>query len=624
MKCKYLLHAIWFILIFPASGWAQQVEVKNNFFYIDGEKFFVKGIGYEAGAMPGEVPWEKTFNPDQLHFDIRRILSGGYNTIRTWAPFTAEELDLLQSYDIKIIMGIWIDPHGDFSDPTFVNEAKAIVSNVLSYSKDYGNIIAYLIMNEPLPETVFNAGYNETVELWSELINIIHTQHPHRPASIANTSNGTYIDSELFDFSAYNVYIYNPVTVNYLHGYRDFTHYLQELNAPGHPLVITEYGLSVSPTGPGNWDYGGNSLTEQVEGILHMYQSLVDGGASGSCVFNYSDGWWKAGDQYVHDDAVEEWFGLVEYTGLTDHQGQLRPVWEAVKDYQSAIITQPQSSEIYTNEVPVEIFFNDTIARIDVLLDNSPVYQKQIVDAYLEDTLIFDFQEMKDAVLVFNCYDDEDTLIKSEEKSILVTDTEVTLPTIQISTNEDFWQTGTVEVSYQIHQSADFTTDLKLDYIYYPHVGFSYGQKFQMTMPAGEQVDFTRKHVINSNVNVFTLGAAFEINHNDFQKRIVSELTHTRSSEVSIDERDDLSSPTPISVFPNPASENIWITCNEPMISPYFNYAIYNSAGIIVVQEYKARWNRPVNISILEPGVYHVRMITDNQIIPHFKKLMVF
>jgi len=141
---------------------------------------------------------------------------------------------------------------------------------------------------------------------------------------------------------------------------------LLQIKVPGQPLIITEYGLSVSPGGPGNWGYGGNSLTEQQEGILHMYKSLVDGGASGSCVFNYSDGWWKGGNEFVHDDVAEEWFGLVQYTSLTDTQGQERPVWEAVKMYQSAVITQPKSSEIYTNQVPVEVFLNDTVDRIDI------------------------------------------------------------------------------------------------------------------------------------------------------------------------------------------------------------------------------------------------------------------
>ena len=239
-------------LLSMTDTWAQfssspDVEVKNNSFYIDGKKFFIKGIGYEIGALPGELPNERKFNPDQLHFDIRRILSGGFNTIRTWAAFTEQELEVLRQYDIKIIMGIWIDPAGDFSNTQFVDNAKTIVNDVLSYSKNYNNIIGYLIMNEPHPTAVLGAGYQHTVNLWTELVNIIHSQHPNRPVSIANTPNGTYIHPHIFDFSAYNVYIYNPVTVNYLHGYRNHIDYLQQLNSSDHPLIITEYGLSVWP-----------------------------------------------------------------------------------------------------------------------------------------------------------------------------------------------------------------------------------------------------------------------------------------------------------------------------------------------------------------------------------------
>ncbi|MBK8556749.1 MAG: hypothetical protein IPL65_13700 [Lewinellaceae bacterium] len=347
MNIKILLQITLLVCSFAVSSQAQSVSVHDNFFYLDGQKFFIKGIGYEVGATPGQLPWNHTFNPTQLNTDIQRILSGGFNTIRTWAPFTQQELNFLQAYDIKIIMGIWIDPGGDFSDPVFVSNAKTTVSNVLSYSKNYDQIIGYLIMNEPMPETIAAAGYDETAALWSDLIQIIHTEHPNRPVSIANTPNGTYINPELFDFSAYNVYIYNPVTVNYLHRYRDYIHYLGSLKTPGQPLIVTEYGLSVSPAGPGNWGYGGNTLTEQAAGDLHMYQSLVNGGAAGSCVFNYSDGWWKAGNEFVHDNAAEEWFGLVGYTSLGDQTGQQRPVWNTIKTFQSAIITQPRSSEIY-------------------------------------------------------------------------------------------------------------------------------------------------------------------------------------------------------------------------------------------------------------------------------------
>jgi len=617
--CKVFFHLICLCLFFATSGWAQQLEVRDGFFFIDGEKFFVKGIGYEVSARPGEVPWEKTFNPGQLHFDIQRILSAGYNTIRTWAPFTDQELNLLQDYDIKIIMGIWVDPQGDFSNPTFINQAKSIVSSVLDYSRNYNNIIAYLVMNEPLPETIFEAGYNETVQLWTELIDIIHTQHPERPVSIANTCNGTYIDPGIFDFSAYNAYIYNPVTINYLLGYRDYIQYLNELNVPGYALVVTEFGLSVSPTGPGNWGYGGNSLAEQQEGILHMYKSLVDGGATGSCVFNYSDGWWKAGDEFVHDDAAEEWFGLVNYTGIDDTIGELRPAWETVKAFQSAIITQPQSAGIYRDKVPVEVFKNDMIDRIDILVENNLINQIQPDGSYYLDTLNFDTLEISDIVLVFNCYNSNNALVKSEDKSILVANKDISLPEIEINTNDDMWQSGRVEVDYNITKSTDFTADSKLDLIYYPHVGFEYGQKFQTTMPAGQQVSVSRQYSVETGVNVFTVGAAFDIIYNEFRKRIGSQATFSRFNILYIENTINSS----VLIYPNPAAEYIHITNKSTSDEQYFDYKIYNNAGIVVGNGSNASWNQSINISNLKTGLYHIIIDQRSQKSSIHKKILV-
>ena len=376
-------------------------------------------------------------------------------------------------------------------------------------------------MNEPHPTAVLGAGYQHTVNLWTELVNIIHSQHPNRPVSIANTPNGTYIHPHIFDFSAYNVY-------NYLHGYRNHIDYLQQLNSSDHPLIITEYGLSVSPTGPGGWGYGGNSLSEQESVDVYMYKSLVDGGANGACIFNYSDGWWKADDEFVHSDLPEEWFGLIEYSSLSDKQGHERPVWKAIRDFQSAIIAQPRSEEIYIDKVPVEIFFNDTIKKIKVLLEDKLIYQRDMTDDYLLDTLEINYKDVKDVRLVFNCYDDKNNLIKTEEKSILITATELTLPTLQLSVNSNCWQTNQVNVTYKVTKSTDFTVSPTFDYVYYPHIGFDYGQKFSSIIGNQNQVEISGRHSISGNIDVFTVGAAFNIYYNGFQKRIFNQMTISR------------------------------------------------------------------------------------------------
>lgn len=598
-------------LLSMTDTWAQfssspDVEVKNNSFYIDGKKFFIKGIGYEIGALPGELPNERKFNPDQLHFDIRRILSGGFNTIRTWAAFTEQELEVLRQYDIKIIMGIWIDPAGDFSNTQFVDNAKTIVNDVLSYSKNYNNIIGYLIMNEPHPTAVLGAGYQHTVNLWTELVNIIHSQHPNRPVSIANTPNGTYIHPHIFDFSAYNVYIYNPVTVNYLHGYRNHIDYLQQLNSSDHPLIITEYGLSVSPTGPGGWGYGGNSLSEQESGDVYMYKSLVDGGANGACIFNYSDGWWKADDEFVHSDLPEEWFGLIEYSSLSDKQGHERPVWKTIRDFQSAIIAQPRSEEIYIDKVPVEIFFNDTIKKIKVLLEDKLIYQRDMTDDYLLDTLEIDYKDVKDVRLVFNCYDDKNNLIKTEEKSILITATELTLPTLQLSVNSNCWQTNQVNVTYKVTKSTDFTVSPTFDYVYYPHIGFDYGQKFSSIIGNQNQVEISGRHSISGNIDVFTVGAAFNIYYNGFQKRIFNQMTISRHDlSTGVEENTFVESSLAIRILGDPHSGSLTLVSYADLQLSHVEVVGINGQVIAAYRAESSRLELPVGT--LAKGLYLVR-----------------
>jgi hypothetical protein len=605
---KNRISVILILLILPLTAWAQTVELKNHSFYIDGKKFFVKGIGYEAGATPGKVPWARTFDAALLRFDIQRILQGGFNTIRTWAPFTAQELEVLKQYDIKIIMGIWIDPAGNFADKTFVNDSKTIVSDVLSYSKNYENIIGYLIMNEPLPETIARAGYDASVALWKELTSIIHAKHPGRPVSIANTCTGTYIAPDVFDFSAYNVYIYNPVTVNYLHGYRDYIQYLNQLNTTGSPLIITEYGLSVSPTGPGSWGYGGNSLVLQQEGDLLMYKALVDGGAAGSCIFNYSDGWWKGGNESVHNDVAEEWFGLVNYTGLSDQHGVERPVWKAVKLFQSAIITQPRSSEVYISKVPIEIFINDTIDRVEITVNQQQVYEKQSVHDYLMDTLTLAVQGMKEFALVFHCFDAKNNLVKTELKNILVAEKKIILPTVKISiSNPDYWKSGYIDVDYQINRPAGLTSGSRLDYVFYPHVGFNYGEKLQWTMPAGELVKFSARHYFDATVNVITVGAAFDVSYNSFNKRIVNQLTVSRLNKIA-SSTNELDQPeVEFRIYPNPVSEILSVSFDNE-VDQGFNYSIFNSTGSLVKKVDIASTNQPIDVSTLSPGVYYIRI----------------
>jgi hypothetical protein len=158
-----LLLVLSFLVAAHVSAQKSKIELRDNFYYLDNKKFLVKGIGYEVGAYPGMLPWNRPFNEDILRKDMNRIIEGGYNTIRTWNVFTDREMKVVQDYGLKIIMGIWIDPAGDFSDPVFINSALQLVNTILAYTRNYDDIIGYLIMNEPLPDHIFDVGFQQLI-----------------------------------------------------------------------------------------------------------------------------------------------------------------------------------------------------------------------------------------------------------------------------------------------------------------------------------------------------------------------------------------------------------------------------------------------------------------------------
>jgi len=101
-----------------------KIELKDNWYYLNGQRFFIKAIGYEIGARPGQHPYEGVRNDDLdlLKFDLKVIKEGGYNTIRTWSEFSEAQLKVVQESGLKLIMGLEVNPDGNYADLVFVTE----------------------------------------------------------------------------------------------------------------------------------------------------------------------------------------------------------------------------------------------------------------------------------------------------------------------------------------------------------------------------------------------------------------------------------------------------------------------------------------------------------------------
>ena len=406
MIIRKILVAIMFqIVLIPMFAQSKtKLEIKNSWYYINGEKFFVKAIGYEIGARPGQHPYQgaKVEDLDLLKFDLKVIKEGGYNTIRTWSQLSESQLKLVQASGLKLIMGLEINPEKDFSDPVFVKESLAYTKKTMAYTKKYDCIITYLAINEVQTDHMHISTGKAFIDLMQGIVNIVHEEHPGIPVAIsANAMISDYINQSVFDVYAYNCYDHNEAQTATM-GFKDYIKGLCTLNGSDKPFITTEFGYSVSHKGFGR--YGGQTLKEQSDGLIENYRDLIDAGAVGMCPFYYADGWWKGGEPAKHNtEQPEEWFGFWGYSSINDKFGSPRPVWFAMRNYMKALIISPKNKEIYTTKnIPLELFTDKDTKKVVVKRNDKILYTKAITkEGYFADNIELPLNGIEDIELAF-------------------------------------------------------------------------------------------------------------------------------------------------------------------------------------------------------------------------------
>jgi hypothetical protein len=338
--------------------------VRGDWLTVDGERFFVVGIGYDAGCRPGQLPWQRTFDRELLSHDFRRIREAGFNTLRVWGPLKDEELALAREFGLWVIQGLWFDPKADFNDPGFRSETYALVEREVRRMAKFDNILYYLLLNEPHGDAAQRVGVAGMHDFYAGLLEHARRAAPGALFSYANCVFTDYLSWDGWDVASYNVYPYSPAVIDKSLGYAAYLKWLKAAYAGEMPLVITEFGLSVSPSGDGR-GYGGNSLEQQRDGVLQMWEDIIAAGCSGGCAFMWIDGWWKHGNEHAHDDHAEEWYGLL--SADEDAQGEPRPVYYALKEYNRVIRLEPRPlARVEGDGVAVEVWVTDeTVTHVE-------------------------------------------------------------------------------------------------------------------------------------------------------------------------------------------------------------------------------------------------------------------
>ena len=490
------------------------IELKDNWYYLNGEKFFIKAIGYEIGARPGQHPYEdeKKDHLELMKYDLDNIKKGGYNTIRTWSQFSEAQLKLVQESGLKLIMGLEVNPEEDYSDPKFINHCKTQLVNILKYAPKYDCIITYLVINEPQTDHIHKVSAKAFKDLMKMMVDMIHKDHPNVPVTLsANAMISDWMDESMYDVYAYNCYGYNEGQTATM-GFRDYIKGLNELNGLDKPFIITEFGHSVSPKG-GFGSFGSRTLKEQSEGLVSNYRDLMDAGAVGMCPFYYADGWWKGGEKSIHNkDQPEEWFGFWGYKDVNDKYGSPRPVWFAMRDYMKGLIISPKNKTIHTNTttIPLEFYNDATIKKVVVKNRDEVIYSKNITNAgYFADQLTINPVGMEAMELAFEFFDSEDNSVKNESIIILASKTVIELPklAIEVTPGKDLNESKNASIKTEIVTNENFKLISDLIVSYNTHLGWDVGQ--QVSVPVKDQLD---KKIITSENSFFIPDNSWVVN----------------------------------------------------------------------------------------------------------------
>lgn len=359
------------------EGSDRRVEIRGGWFYRNGEKFLVKGVGFDP-TRPGELPWARRHSAALLESDLARIRAAGFNTIRTWEALSREELDAAERQGLAVIQGIWIDPDGRFGDLVFQRESVEKIRAMVKSSRDSPAILAYLVMNEPRPARVLSEGIEPTRAFLRSLAAVIRAEDPGVPVGFANWPGLEFLDEPTLDFAAVNLYPFRPSVLRETIGYEGMVRLWKQRSAVERPLLISEYGLSVSPVKPKLNDPGGATEAEQASGLPQLADGFMKSGASGGALFMWIDGWWKNNnsphDELTHDPGDgEEWFGLIAMDKIDDVAGRGRPALAAMQAWNRAVMTLPANGPVPARELEFEAEVDEPgDIHIDVALNDGP------------------------------------------------------------------------------------------------------------------------------------------------------------------------------------------------------------------------------------------------------------
>jgi len=289
-----------------------RVYTKDRRIYANNELFFIKGTAYGINypGVPGGMAGYQRIPPETFEKDFEMMAKAGVNCIRTYEPLPSKLLDLAERHNIMVIENI-VYP-GDWTNYKSDKELKSLIAEavrIVKRDKDRSCILMWSIWNDA-PFTWGSHGGNvvkrygfETVNKFlKEIYLAVKAEDRQHPVTGSNMLDqlGTEVGFDFLDVIGINAYIGGHGQWLGIEKATETVKQLVEISKEyNKPIVILETGYSTHV----NEELQYEVLKKQIE--------ITNQHTAGLIIFQWTDGWWKAGKPEVHDKHIEEYWGIL-------------------------------------------------------------------------------------------------------------------------------------------------------------------------------------------------------------------------------------------------------------------------------------------------------------------------
>ncbi len=357
-----------------AGAQAPQIRVVSDAsgqrLQVDGEDFMILGMNWDYFPIGTTYSYNFWGQPDDmiraaLDREMSLLRAMGVNAIRLYAGVPPRWVEYIyENYGIFTVLnhsmgryGVTVDgvfmEQTDYSDPRARNIIRGEVEALVEEFRDVPGVLMWLLGNENNYGLVWSSAETEALpegerdvvrarylySLFGEVTRAIKAIDPSRPVAMAN-GDVQYIDiiaEEVQDLDVFGANVYRGIS------FLDLFQVVKE--TLGLPVMFTEFGSDV---------WNAREMREdqemQTRYLLGQWEEIYEqssgkgrvGNAIGGFTFQWTDGWWKFGqedrldiqdtnaswpnDAYAEDFVAgennmnEEWWGIVA-KGPPDHRG---------------------------------------------------------------------------------------------------------------------------------------------------------------------------------------------------------------------------------------------------------------------------------------------------------------